>query len=172
MIVWIFQIHQQWTPKRNLLLLDDCFLGTQNKAEAYYTRGAMSCLTDTRTEENYKDHLKNVLPTEDPSDICPFGQKKLDSSFFMGKRKLHTYWMNPDPDDDKTDFEHTNVVQDERDESCAISDHQENDNIPLKKSRFNNEENIERCDSYIITEKVTRLAWQIHVRIPYMLSMI
>ena len=25
--------------KNNLLLLDDCFLGKQNKAEAYYTRG-------------------------------------------------------------------------------------------------------------------------------------
>ena len=129
------------------------------------------CRTQGRSR-NYKDHLKNVLPTEDPSDICTFGQKKLDSSFFMGKRKLHTDWKNPDPNDDKTDFEHTNIVQDERDEASAISDHQENDNIPLKKSRFNNEENIERCDSYIITEKVTRFVWQIHVRIPYVLSMI
>ena len=25
--------------QKNLLLLDDCFLGEQNKAEAYYTRG-------------------------------------------------------------------------------------------------------------------------------------
>ena len=25
--------------QKNLLLLDDCFLGKQNKAEAYYTRG-------------------------------------------------------------------------------------------------------------------------------------
>ena len=98
-----------------------------------------------------------MLPTEVRLTYVLLDRKKLDSSFFMGKRKLHTYWENPDPDDDKTDFEHTNVVQDERDEASAISDHQENDNIPLKKSRFNNEENIERCDSYIITEKVTRL---------------
>ena len=27
------------TSQKNLLLLDDCFLGKQNKAEAYYTRG-------------------------------------------------------------------------------------------------------------------------------------
>ena len=25
--------------EKNLLILDDCFLGPQNKAEAYYTRG-------------------------------------------------------------------------------------------------------------------------------------
>ena len=27
------------STQKNLLLLDDCFLGKQNKAEAYYTRG-------------------------------------------------------------------------------------------------------------------------------------
>ena len=31
--------------QKNLLLLDDCFLGKQNKAEAYYTRGRHNCDT-------------------------------------------------------------------------------------------------------------------------------
>ena len=31
--------------QKNLLLLDDCFLGKQNKAEAYYTQGRHNCDT-------------------------------------------------------------------------------------------------------------------------------
>ena len=41
----------RWLPEysrsmqKNLLLLDDCFLGKQNKAEAYYTQGRHNCDT-------------------------------------------------------------------------------------------------------------------------------
>ena len=53
MTVRIFQIHHQWTPQKNLLLLDDCFLGKQNKAEAYYTRGRHNNCDTIYIVQNY-----------------------------------------------------------------------------------------------------------------------
>ena len=38
--------------EKNLLILDDCFLGPQNKAEAYYTRGRHNNC-DTYISQNY-----------------------------------------------------------------------------------------------------------------------
>ena len=39
--------------KKNLLLLDDCFLGKQNKAEAYYTRGRRNNCDTIYIAQNY-----------------------------------------------------------------------------------------------------------------------
>ena len=39
--------------QKNLLLLDDCFLGRQNKAEAYYTRGRHNYCDTTYIAQNY-----------------------------------------------------------------------------------------------------------------------
>ena len=39
--------------QKNLLLLDDCFLGKQNKAEAYYTRGRHNNCDTIYTAQNY-----------------------------------------------------------------------------------------------------------------------
>ena len=39
--------------QKNLLLLDDCFLGKQNKAEAYYTRGRHNNCDTIYIAQNY-----------------------------------------------------------------------------------------------------------------------
>ena len=39
--------------QKNLLLLDDCFLGKQNKAEAYYTRGTHNNCDTIYSAQNY-----------------------------------------------------------------------------------------------------------------------
>ena len=43
---------------KNLLVLDDCFLGNQNKAEAFYTRGRHNNC-DTITNNQFYPHLKS-----------------------------------------------------------------------------------------------------------------
>ena len=40
--------------QKNLLLLDDCFLGKQNKAEAYYTQGRHNCDTIYITQNYFR----------------------------------------------------------------------------------------------------------------------
>ena len=59
--------------QKNLLLLDDCFLGKQNKAEAYYTRGRHNNYDSIYIAQNYfrlprhtisrKFKLYNPVPT-------------------------------------------------------------------------------------------------------------
>ena len=39
--------------EKNLLILDDCFLGAQNKAEAYYTRGRHNNCDTFYISQNY-----------------------------------------------------------------------------------------------------------------------
>ena len=39
--------------QKNLMLLDDCFLGKQNKAEAYYTRGRHNSCDTIYIPQNY-----------------------------------------------------------------------------------------------------------------------
>ena len=39
--------------ENNLLILDDCFLGKQNKAEAYYTRGRHNNCDTFYISQNY-----------------------------------------------------------------------------------------------------------------------
>ena len=39
--------------QKNVLLLDDCFLGKQNKAEAYYTRGRHNNCVKIYIAQNY-----------------------------------------------------------------------------------------------------------------------
>ena len=76
MILRIFQIHQHWTlHKRNLLLLDDCFLGKQNKAERYYTRGRHNNCDTIYIAQNYFR-----LPRQNNS-----------GEFKQGRKKSHSY---------------------------------------------------------------------------------
>ena len=50
--------------EKNLLLLDDCFLGKQNKAEAYYTRGSQQL--------RYDIHCSKLLPPIPPYNSGEF----------------------------------------------------------------------------------------------------
>ena len=52
MIIGIFQIHQQ-IPHKRMLLLDDCFVGKQNKAEAVYSRGRHNNCDTIYIAQNY-----------------------------------------------------------------------------------------------------------------------
>ena len=58
--------------QKNLLLLDDCFIGKQNKAEAYYTRGRHNCET-IYIAQNYF-HLPRHTVRENSNFIILFPQ--------------------------------------------------------------------------------------------------
>ena len=121
----------------------------------------MSCVPHSSTEKKLKTALQMCTRLKIRLTLCPLGQKKLDSSYFMGKRKLHKEWKNPDHDDEKTDFEHTNTVEDERHEASDTSDQQETDNIPFKQSRFNNEENrkTEKVDPFGLADSCSDIVY-------------
>ena len=50
-----------YPAQKNLLLLDDCFLGKQNKAEAYYTRGRYNNCSTICIAQNYFRLPRNTI---------------------------------------------------------------------------------------------------------------
>ena len=57
--------------QKNILLLDDCFLGKQNKAEAYYTRGRHNNCDTIYIAKNYFS-LPRVTVRENSNFIILF----------------------------------------------------------------------------------------------------
>ena len=57
--------------EKNLLILDDCFLGPQNKAEAYYTRGRHNNCDSFYISQNYF-RLPRQTIRENTNFIIPF----------------------------------------------------------------------------------------------------
>ena len=59
--------------EKNLLILDDCFLGKQNKAEAYYTRGRHNNCDMIYISQNYF-RLRRQMIRENANFIILFPQ--------------------------------------------------------------------------------------------------
>ena len=80
--------------QKNLLLLDDCFLGKQNKAEAYYTRGIHNNCDTIYIAQNYFR-----LTRENSNFIIRFPQDVifLNYAFFCpGTMTTHAESINSD----------------------------------------------------------------------------
>ena len=65
--------------QNNLLLLDDCFLGKQNKAEAYYTRGIHNNYGTLYIAQNYFRLLRHTI-RENSNFIILFRQDDKNSA--------------------------------------------------------------------------------------------
>ena len=75
--------------QKNLLLLDDCFLGKQNKAEAYYTRGRHNNCDTIYITQNY---FRLPCHTIRIQTLLSFSRKiRRISHTFMMKIELVTY---------------------------------------------------------------------------------
>ena len=90
--------------QKNLLLLDDCFLGKQNKAEKYYTRGRHNNCDTIYIAQNYFRLLRHTI-RENSNFIILFPQdvKNLtlhadhcasDISLLEFKQFCHKVWSN------------------------------------------------------------------------------
>ena len=66
--------------QNNLLLLDDCFLGKQNKAEAYYTRGRHNNCDTIYIAQNYFRPRHTIR--ENSNFIILFPQKNEESHLY------------------------------------------------------------------------------------------
>ena len=65
--------------EKNLLILDDCFLGKQNKADAYYTRGRHSnCDTFYISQNYFRLPLQTIRENADLIILFPQDAKNLN----------------------------------------------------------------------------------------------